>query len=37
MSYITTEIEYFDNAKGNENIDNIKLYAKEKEKYYFSN
>ena len=32
MSYITAEIENFDNAKGDENIDKIKLYAKEKER-----
>ena len=32
MAYITSEIENFDNAKGDENIDKIKLYAKEKER-----
>ncbi len=32
MAYITAEIENFDNAKGDENIDKIKLYAKEKER-----
>ena len=32
MAYITKEIENFDNIKGDENIDKIKLYAKEKER-----
>ena len=32
MAYISAEIENFDNAKGDENIDKIKLYAKEKER-----
>ena len=32
MQYISAEIENFDNAKGDENIDKIKLYAKEKER-----
>ena len=32
MAYISSEIENFDNAKGDENIDKIKLYAKEKER-----
>jgi hypothetical protein len=32
MAFITAEIENFDNAKGDENIDKIKLYAKEKER-----
>ena len=32
MQYISNEIENFDNAKGDENIDKIKLYAKEKER-----
>ena len=30
MAVISAEIENFDNAKGDENIDKIKLYAKEK-------
>ena len=32
MAYISAEIENFDNAKGDENIDKIKLYAKEKDR-----
>ena len=32
MAYISSEIENFDNAKGDESIDKIKLYAKEKER-----
>ena len=32
MAYISAEIENFDNSKGDENIDKIKLYAKEKER-----
>ena len=32
MAYTSAEIENFDNAKGDENIDKIKLYAKEKER-----
>ena len=32
MAFISAEIENFDNAKGDENIDKIKLYAKEKER-----
>ena len=32
MAVISAEIENFDNAKGDENIDKIKLYAKEKER-----
>ena len=32
MAYISSEIENFDNSKGDENIDKIKLYAKEKER-----
>ena len=32
MAYISAEIENFHNAKGDENIDKIKLYAKEKER-----
>ena len=32
MAYITKEIENFDNIKGDENIDKIKLYEKEKER-----
>ena len=32
MAYISSEIENFDNAKGDENIYKIKLYAKEKER-----
>ena len=32
MAYISAEIENFDNAKGDESIDKIKLYAKEKER-----